>query len=459
MRIEEELKKVVKVMKILHYALGFPPYRTGGLTKYCMDLMEDQVKDGYDVSLLWPGQMKLINHKCSIKKRVNINRIHNYEIINPLPVSLDEGIKDVDRFTRSIDEQVYVDFFKKLNPSVIHIHTLMGLHKEFVIAANQLGIKTIFTTHDYFGLCPKVTLYKNSVTCDNDHNCKDCIKCNQGALTFNKIFLMQSPPYRKLKNSYIVKYLRLKHREKFFFEDTVNIKEEHLSVNISEEKYIELREFYINILGKIDLIHFNSSLSEQIYKRYFKPKNSVVLNISHRNIVDKRKLKEFNSRKLRISYLAPPKPFKGYSILKQTLNKLWQNGKKEFELHLFYPISDIEPYMKIKSEGYNYNELEKIFDETDLVIVPSVWYETFGFTTLEALSFGVPVIVTENVGAKDIIGEAGIVVETGSTEKLLKVIEDFIENREKLIFKNKETFNCKLPQMKDIMTVIVGGES
>lgn len=33
----------------------------------------------------------------------------------------------------------------------------MGLHCEFVDAAKELGIKTIFTSHDYFGLCPKVT--------------------------------------------------------------------------------------------------------------------------------------------------------------------------------------------------------------------------------------------------------------------------------------------------------------
>lgn len=34
---------------------------------------------------------------------------------------------------------------------------------------------------------------------------------------------------------------------------------------------------------------------------------------------------------------------------------------------------------------------------------PSVWYETFGYTVLEALSFGVPVLVSDTVGAKDII--------------------------------------------------------
>ena len=26
-------------MRVLHYTLGFPPYRSGGLTKYALDLM------------------------------------------------------------------------------------------------------------------------------------------------------------------------------------------------------------------------------------------------------------------------------------------------------------------------------------------------------------------------------------------------------------------------------------
>ena len=42
-------------------------------------------------------------------------------------------------------------------------------------------------------------------------------------------------------------------------------------------------------------------------------------------------------------------------------------------------------------------------DETDVLIAPSVWNETFGYTVIEALSYGVPVIVSSHVGAKDVI--------------------------------------------------------
>ena len=45
--------------------------------------------------------------------------------------------------------------FKKEKPDVIHIHTFMGLYAEFLEAAKQLQIKTVFTTHDYYAICPK----------------------------------------------------------------------------------------------------------------------------------------------------------------------------------------------------------------------------------------------------------------------------------------------------------------
>lgn len=74
---------------------------------------------------------------------------------------------------------------------------------------------------------------------------------------------------------------------------------------------------------------------------------------------------------------------------------------------------------------YSYDELEKIFDETDVLVCPSIWYETFGYTVLEALSYGVPVIVSGAVGAKDIIADSvGIVIENINTEKLYGALKN-----------------------------------
>ncbi|MFR3431492.1 MAG: glycosyltransferase [Holdemanella porci] len=76
-------------------------------------------------------------------------------------------------------------------------------------------------------------------------------------------------------------------------------------------------------------------------------------------------------------------------------------------------------------ERYNYDELNNIFDETDVLLVPSILYETFGFTALEGLSFGVPVIVSDTVGAQDILMDKfGIIVNNITKENLKKVFEN-----------------------------------
>ena len=45
--------------------------------------------------------------------------------------------------------------------------------------------------------------------------------------------------------------------------------------------------------------------------------------------------------------------------------------------------------------------ISKSFKQMDLLIVPSIWKETFSLITLEALSYGIPVLISNNVGAKD----------------------------------------------------------
>ena len=39
----------------------------------------------------------------------------------------------------------------------------------------------------------------------------------------------------------------------------------------------------------------------------------------------------------------------------------------------------------------------------DVLVVPSVWHETFGFIVLEALLQGTPCLVSDTVGAKDLV--------------------------------------------------------
>ena len=89
----------------------------------------------------------------------------------------------------------------------------------------------------------------------------------------------------------------------------------------------------------------------------------------------------------------------------------------------------MSPYIRVH-DRYSYTELEKIFDGTDVLVAPSIWYETFGFTVLEALSYGVPVIISGNVGAKDILVQgAGTVIENIDAQKLFTTLQNITPDK------------------------------
>ena len=410
-------------MKILHYALGFPPYRSGGLTKLCVDLMVQQAKEGHTVAMLWPGQMGFFNQKVAIKKHENVKLsgqdILSFEVINPLPVSFDEGIADIAAFTKNVGAEAYRRLLDNFQPDVIHVHTLMGLHKSFLEAAKDKKIRLVFTAHDFFPICPKVTMFRHGSVCDCVQTCENCGICNATALSLNKIKILQSPIYRELKDSKIVKKLRKQHRDGYLSESTAN---DTVAPVGSADDYKKLRNYYYSLLKLMDMIHYNSSVTKRVYESVFDLPNSCIVVITHSDIKDNRKVKDYSNDCLRIRYLGPQSGAKGYQLLESALDKLW-DVQQNFFLDVHFEPMKSAPYIK-SHERYSYAELEKIFDETDVLVAPSIWYETLGFTVLEAVRYGVPVIISGNVGAKDILEEgAGIVIENISPEKLCAALQ------------------------------------
>ena len=88
-------------------------------------------------------------------------------------------------------------------------------------------------------------------------------------------------------------------------------------------------------------------------------------------------------------------------------------------------------------------DLEAVFAETDLLVVPSICPETFGYVALEALSCGVPVLLSGNVGARDILAQgAGIVIEDITAVKLYDTLRGItrrqLREMERVILKRQE---------------------
>jgi glycosyltransferase involved in cell wall biosynthesis len=409
-------------MKILHYSLGLSPYRSGGMTKYCMDLMAEQIGNGHDVYLLWPGRFGITNNTRLKKgeKTINGTTYEYFEIINPLPVALDQGVLYPELFIKETNRKLYESFLAENQFDMIHIHSLMGIHKEFFIAAKKLNIPVIFTAHDYYPMCPTVTFYKeeDSQVCSS---CTGCYNCSAQALSLSKIRFLQSASYRKLKNTALIRQLRFIFRSSYHNFSKADEIKKHIPDQTTVNAYKKLRAYYRSILDSTDLIHFNSTVCQETYKKYIPLKKSVLLPVAHQGIEDFRMHKSF-SKPLRMVYLASPYPFKGFNLLIEALDELWQEGFQDFSLTCFSHVGINRPYLH-KRGSFASKELPSIFENTDLVVACSLWNETFGFTVAEAICYGVPVLISERMGAKDIVPEGGGIILSPDKDQIKNAIK------------------------------------
>lgn len=170
-------------MRILHYTLGFSSYRSGGLVKYANDLMQAQMELGHLVVALYPGGTSLLEKSCHVHWDKTYDGIRSFEMTNPLPVPLMYGVKDTESATNSqnLDFYSFECLLDDVKPEVFHVHTLMGLPLEYLQIVHDLGIRIVYTSHDYFGLCPKVNFINQDGEVCLGASADRCAVCNAHA--------------------------------------------------------------------------------------------------------------------------------------------------------------------------------------------------------------------------------------------------------------------------------------
>lgn len=424
-------------MNILHYSLGLSPYRSGGLPKYATDLMLEECIQGHKVGLIYPGGISIISKKSRIKEKRNFAAVAVFEILNSVPVPLLYGIKE----PMSIIDESYIDtkdfgrLLDKLNPDIFHIHTFMGFPKDFLMVLKKRGIKIVMTTHDYYGICPKVNLINERGCLCPGPSPKRCAICN---------IVSPSTSFLRLRNlSMLSKFKRYK---KWFPLSSANsnkpsaqkveTKPEVVLTAEMYDKYGRLDVHYKQMFAMVDVFHFNSKNTEKVFKKYINiPEGSQVIPITHSNVADFRKKRVYNHKILRLGFIGSEAPYKGLPILKSVINKLNIEGYGN-QLHLDVyggRVGVDEKCSNIHYKGRFRNaQMSMVYDSIDLLVIPSIWNETFGFTSIEALQFGVPVLVSCKVGAKDVIQQYAPKFIFDGEDELYKILLRLLNDRSEL---------------------------
>lgn len=386
-----------KPMKILHYALGFSPERTGGLVKYSLDLMNEQISQGHEVVMVFPGRVNFLKREPYFKfgKRQNIPYA---ELVNSLPLPLIGNIKSPQDFMKPTDSKIFINLLESEKPDVIHIHTLMGLYGEFLEEAKKHNIKIVFTTHDYFGISPhpKMYLAGHDFVDDKKYDIWNNIR-PYGSKTI-KLRINQLSIYPALRS--LVKNIKKTSISLDSLPERIN-----LTTKVDSD-FQRLKNYYINMLEYIDVIHFNSSIAKKVYEQFLPNMQwkSSTVGIASNNIYKSGEIRVAEKTIKSIAYIGPYTEEKGFfdylSLSTKFITK--DSGNKAF---IMGDNSSVNYDGVINLGRYSKSSLIKNLKMIDLVILPSKWHETFGLIALEVLSSGTKVLITKKMGVKDIVPE------------------------------------------------------
>ena len=342
--------------------------RSGGLTKYVVDLVNEQKKTN-DVVLLYPGNFRILSKEIKIIHRKSDNNCDFFELYNSLPLAFSGGIKNPTAFMKHVEKKIY---------------------------------SKLFTSHDYFGLSPVPNFYNEIGNYDfsNKNSEIEWIKASQNANSacVLRVYQMSFYPFIKKLKKYLVRNTN----------NNNNVETEQKEISLGlRKKVVSLMLFYQEVLSMVDMFHFNSTISRDVYLANLSSEiNYKILPISNSDIV----INDFQSNKnkeiKKIGYIGQYTVAKGVYKLIEDLWEISKSTDLEFTLHLFGDSKDIiyKNDLKVKNHGkFKKEEIAKVYKEFDVIIVPSLWKETFSLVVAEAISFNKRILVSSNVGAKDLL--------------------------------------------------------
>ena len=422
-------------MKILHVTISDDRTRQQGIGRYVRDLSLEQAEAGEEPMVLYAGPTLCPGKPRILPSPGDDATVPHYRLMKALPEALRYGVSRPARYRKPYDENLFVRFLAERQPDILHVHTVQGIPAELFRAAAGLKIPMLYTTHDFYPICLRCNLVTaGGKLCRGPADPALCAACNAGAKDYALLQdLIQTDLYARLKNSAAAekgrRLLTAKAQKSFSeeMESKAGPASRQAAAPARINEYASLIRYYYDILMLMNRIHFNSSITEKCYRERFPVRSWVTLPIT-------RKLPEPSVRltkdgPLRISYMGGLIPHKGLEVFLGAVRML--------------PAGRIRPVMygpgteKGRSrdgipEGGEFRtpeETKEAWEQTDVLIVPSTWPETFGFLVPEALDRGIPAVCSDLVGAADCLGELReeLTFPAGRADRLAAVLERLLD--------------------------------
>ncbi len=252
------------------------------------------------------------------------------------------------------------------NPDIIHTNNLAGFSVAVWRLAKKFKLPILHTIRDYYLLCPSSTMFSNGRNCGSQ-----CKICKMYSLV-KKIF----------SNTYIDGVIGI---SKF-------ILNRHL--NFGYFKNCKIKTFIYNPIRLLDRLSLR------------KERNEIVLGLI--GVMSTTKGTEFVLR-----------CFKELDLPNVKLLVYGRGINKDYEKKLKAEYASCNIIFK------GFEEPEKIYNNLDVTIIPSLWHEPFSRVLIESYSYGVPVLASNRGGIPEnvIEGKTGFIFDPDKKEDFKKKLK------------------------------------
>lgn len=289
--------------------------------------------------------------------------------------------------------KAFIRVIDTIAPNVVHLHAVQGIGDGIAGVCITRGIDFYVTLHDFSWLCPRLFLTKR-----DGNRCGQCTPNFQGC---------------------------------------------HETCGYSYEMLLKKRKLAIQCFSKAKAIYVPS-----IYMQHFVQRNWSLDNVFvNRNGIEIKKIEKTMKprNEIHFGFVAGKHLVKGYGVIREVFNNL---GLSNWVLHIIYggdpqnikkDFAGAEDKVVIE-EPIPHDKMPSFYNMIDVLLFPSLMYETFGLTVREAILCDCFVIVSDCGGPSEAVNSInGVIVERGSTESLKQAVENVLSHADSFsVYRTKD---------------------
>ncbi len=407
-------------VKLLYLSNGYPPLQCAGTEVYTAAIAAAFARAGHQVEVVCSGEWDEGERAFNGVTREQ----HSGVALTRLNLNWTKG-PDPNRslYDNPETEAVLDQYLEQSSPDLVHVTSCYTLSASVIRAVRRHRLPLLITLTDFWFLCPRVTLLRSDgARCDGRTTAWECLRC---LLARERVYQW---PARVLPEAALGAALTWVSRQPWLSRRRGL---RGLALDMRQRK-ATLRSLLEEADGLIAPSHFVA----KVYRENGVQRDIQVVPYGHDIGWAKDLLPRPVTAPLTFGFIGRISPAKGVHVLIEALRHLsaelplrvdaWGDLRQEADYVRTLPELDGgHPPLRFRGH-FGREQMAEVFNQIDVLVVPSVWYENSPLVADEAFAARKPVIASNLGGLTEAVthGVNGLVFEPGDARALAACLRD-----------------------------------